>query len=47
MSGLMYANGHPNSPPAKVAVPVADLNAGMFAIYGILAAYINRLKTGV
>ena len=46
MSGLMYANGHPNSPPSKVPVPVADLNAGMFALYGILAAYIHRLKTG-
>ena len=46
MSGLMYANGHPNAPPAKVPVPVADLNAGMFALYGILAAYIHRLKTG-
>ncbi|NQW17588.1 MAG: CoA transferase [Chloroflexi bacterium] len=46
MSGLMSANGHPDSPPAKIAVPVADLNAGMFSVYGILAAYVNRLKTG-
>jgi crotonobetainyl-CoA:carnitine CoA-transferase CaiB-like acyl-CoA transferase len=29
-----------------VGVPIADLNAGMFATYSILSAYISRLKTG-
>ncbi len=46
MSGLMSINGYPGGAPAKLAVPIADLNAGMFALYGILAAYTNRLKTG-
>ena len=46
MSGLMSITGMPDSPPVKVGVPMADLNAGMFAVYGILAAYIHRLKTG-
>ena len=46
MSGIMSFTGEPNSPPVKVGVPVADLNAGMFATYGILTAYINMLKTG-
>lgn len=46
MSGLMTITGVPDSPPVKVGVPVADLNAGMFASYGILSAYINRLRTG-
>ncbi len=46
MSGLMSFTGVPGSPPVKVGVPMADLNAGMFATYGILTAYINRLKTG-
>ncbi|MDA1296479.1 MAG: CoA transferase [Chloroflexi bacterium] len=46
MSGLMSFTGMPGSPPVKVGVPVADMNAGMFATYGILTAYINRLKTG-
>jgi crotonobetainyl-CoA:carnitine CoA-transferase CaiB-like acyl-CoA transferase len=46
MSGLMSFTGVPDSPPVKVGVPVADMNAGMFATYGILTAYINRLKTG-
>lgn len=46
MSGLMSINGFPGSPPAKVGVPMADLNTGMFCAYGILTAYINRLATG-
>ena len=46
MSGLMSITGMPDSPPVKVGVPMADLNAGMFAVYGILSAYIHRLKTG-
>jgi crotonobetainyl-CoA:carnitine CoA-transferase CaiB-like acyl-CoA transferase len=46
MSGLMSINGYPGGAPAKLAVPIADLNAGMFALYGILAAYTNRIKTG-
>lgn len=46
MSGLMSINGFPDAPPAKVGVPMADLNTGMFCAYGILTAYINRLATG-
>jgi crotonobetainyl-CoA:carnitine CoA-transferase CaiB-like acyl-CoA transferase len=46
MSGLMSVNGHPGGPPAKMGVPITDLNAGMFATYGVLTAYIHRLKTG-
>ena len=44
MSGLMSITGHPDSPPVKVGVPIADLNTGMFAMQGILSAYIHRLK---
>jgi len=46
MSGIMSVTGYPNSPPVKVSIPVADLNAGIFAAYGVLSAYIHRLKTG-
>ena len=46
MSGLMSITGIPGSEPVKVGVPIADLNAGMYAAYGIMAAYINRLRTG-
>ena len=45
MSGLTSITGVPNSPPVKVGVPIADMNAGMFATYGILTAYINKLRT--
>lgn len=47
MSGVMSFTGIPDSPPVKVGVPMADMNAGLYATYGILTAYINRLKTGV
>jgi len=46
MSGMMSVTGYPGSPPVKISVPIADLNAGMFAAYGVLSAYIHRLKTG-
>ena len=46
MSGLMSLTGLPDSSPVKVGVPITDLNAGMYATYGILSAYISRLKTG-
>ena len=46
MSGVMSFTGIPGSPPVKVGVPMADLNAGLYSAYGILSAYIHRLKTG-
>lgn len=46
MSGLMSVTGHSGQDPVKVGVPITDLNAGMFAAYGVLTAYIHRLKTG-
>jgi len=46
MSGIMSVTGEPGGPPVKVGVPITDLNAGMYGAYGILCAYIQRLKTG-
>ncbi len=47
MSGLMSVTGEgAGRPPIKAGVPVGDISAGMLAAMGILAAYINRLKTG-
>ena len=46
MSGIMGVTGHPAQPPVKVSVPITDLNAGLFTAFGILSAYVNRLKTG-
>ena len=46
MSGLMSVTGNPGGPPVKVGVPITDLTSGMYAAYGILNAYVHRLKTG-
>jgi formyl-CoA transferase len=46
MSGVISVTGQPDSPPAKAGLPVADLGAGMFCLYGILAAYVHKQKTG-
>ena len=46
MSGLMSVTGFPDSPPAKVGVPITDISAGTQAALGILSAYIHVQKTG-
>src|SRR3989440_2768376 len=46
MSGIMSATGHPDMPPAKAGVPIADIGSGMFAAFGIVCAYIARQRTG-
>ncbi len=47
MSGLMSLTGEgPGRPPVKVGVPVGDVTAGVLAATGVLAAYIERLRTG-
>ncbi|MBM3957576.1 MAG: CoA transferase, partial [Gemmatimonadetes bacterium] len=46
MSGHMSITGIPGGPPVRVGVPICDLNAGIYAAYGILSAYIHRLRTG-
>jgi len=47
VSGLLSLSGSPDGPPAPgVAMPIADLSAGMFAAIGILGALHMRHKTG-
>ena len=46
MSGLMSITGHPDSPPAKVGVPITDISAGLLAANGVLCAYIHAQRTG-
>jgi crotonobetainyl-CoA:carnitine CoA-transferase CaiB-like acyl-CoA transferase len=46
MSGLMRITVEPGGPPTKVGSPVTDINAGILAALGILAAYVHRLRTG-
>jgi len=46
MSGLMSVTGTAESGPVRVGVAIGDVLASMFAAYGVLGAYVGRLKTG-
>lgn len=46
MSGVMSATGLPGQEPVKNSTPMADLGAGLFAVYGILSAVISRQTSG-
>lgn len=46
VAGLMSITGEPGGPPVKTGNPVADINAGLLAVTGILAAWSHRLRTG-
>ncbi|MCS4296052.1 formyl-CoA transferase [Comamonas sp. BIGb0152] len=47
MSGIMSLTGEgPGRPPVKVGVPIGDVTAGILASTGVLAAYVERLRTG-
>ena len=45
-AGLMSITGEPGGPPMKTGNSVADINAGILAVVGILAAYAHKLRTG-
>lgn len=46
MSGVMSVTGYPGEKPVKAGVPVADIGCALFAVYGLLSAYIGAQKTG-
>lgn len=46
-SGIMSISGSTESGPVKVGAPVLDVGAGFSCALGLLAAHIERLKTGV
>uniref|UniRef100_A0A831TGV7 CoA transferase n=1 Tax=Thermorudis peleae TaxID=1382356 RepID=A0A831TGV7_9BACT len=46
MSGLMSVTGFPDGVPTRFGVPIADIAAGMFAAYAIVAALFHRQRTG-
>ena len=46
MGGVMSLTGVPDGEPMKVAVPICDLMAGMYATVGILAAVRHQSETG-
>jgi len=45
-SGLMAITGEPGGAPLRTGNSVADINAGILAAFGILAAYQHKQKTG-
>jgi crotonobetainyl-CoA:carnitine CoA-transferase CaiB-like acyl-CoA transferase len=45
-AGLMSITGEPGRPPVKCGSSVADINAGILAVSGIVAAYVHKLRTG-
>jgi len=47
MSGIMSVTGDTEGPPAKAGVPVADIGCALFAVYGILSAYIGCQRGGL
>ncbi|WP_425046385.1 CaiB/BaiF CoA transferase family protein [Primorskyibacter sp. S87] len=46
MSGLMAATGEEGGDPLKTGESVADLNAGLFASWAIMAALVGRSSSG-
>jgi formyl-CoA transferase len=46
MAGWMSLTGDGDGAPFKAGVPVGDLAAGMFAVHGVLAALLQRERTG-
>lgn len=46
LGGLMSITGEEGGPPVKVGVAIADICAGMYAAFGILAALRVRERTG-
>ena len=44
--GIMGHTGEEGGPPIKSAPPVADINTGVYAAYGILGALFARERTG-
>jgi crotonobetainyl-CoA:carnitine CoA-transferase CaiB-like acyl-CoA transferase len=46
ISGLMLSIGEDGRPPIKAGIPISDIGASIFTAFGIMTAYIHRLKTG-
>src|SRR5207248_31883 len=46
MGGFMSLTGTPGGEPTRGGVPIADIFTGVYAIVGVLAALVERQKTG-
>jgi Predicted acyl-CoA transferases/carnitine dehydratase len=45
-SGIMSVTGEENRPPVRVGVSLVDMGSGMWSVIGLLAALLEREKTG-
>jgi crotonobetainyl-CoA:carnitine CoA-transferase CaiB-like acyl-CoA transferase len=46
LGGLMHVTGEPDGPPTSIGQPICDLGTGMWGVQGILAALLQRERTG-
>lgn len=46
ISGLMSTTGWPGGAPTRTGTAISDVMGGISCCVGVLAAYVNRLKTG-
>ena len=46
MGGVMSLTGEPGGPPMRSGLPLADLATGLFAAVGLLAAVVEKRRTG-
>src|SRR5690242_4672927 len=44
--GAMSVTGEPDGPPLRSGLPMADLGTGLFAAVGILAAVVEKQRSG-
>ena len=47
MTGLMSVNGAPNGGPMRMGTPIVDIGTGLIASSAILAALIERSRSGI
>jgi CoA:oxalate CoA-transferase len=47
MGGVMSITGHPGGPPARPGYSIGDLAGGLFTAIGVLAALVERSRSGL
>ncbi|TYB42205.1 CaiB/BaiF CoA transferase family protein [Actinomadura chibensis] len=46
LSGIMSLTGHPDTPPAKVGVPISDMTSGLWIAIAVLTGLLGRGADG-
>lgn len=46
LSGIMSLTGHPDGPPAKTGVPIADMTSGLWIAISVLTGLVGRMRHG-